>query len=183
LHNEALRDMNLGSLDAANLRILHYPDPRLRQKAEPVREFGAALAPLIERMFALMKEFNGVGLAAPQVGVPLRLFVMNTTGEPSGKRVICNPRLTPDGPPEEAEEGCLSLPGIRVGVRRAQSCVLTAQDETGAAIEESGTNLVARVWQHETDHLDGVLIIDKMGPSDRIATRRTLRALEEAHKG
>ena len=97
--------------------------------------------------------------------------------------MVINPVLTPLGTPEEAEEGCLSLPGINVMVRRPGRCRLEAVDATGRPVAEESDGLVARIWQHETDHLNGTLIIDKMGPTDRIATRKTLRALEEASSG
>ena len=162
-----------------NLRIIHYPDPRLRRACEPVTEFDGALAALVERMLALMETGKGVGLAAPQVCVTQRLLVMNPTLEPGATLVLVNPAIHDAHGSAEAEEGCLSLPGVNVQVRRAQRCRVTAQDLQGRPIELELDDLPARVCQHETDHLNGVLIIDRMGPSDRIATRKTLRALED----
>lgn len=170
-------------LDLTQLRILHYPDRRLRVQAVSVADVDGRLQPLIDKMFDLMRAARGVGLAAPQVGVGLRLFVMNATGEPHDDRVIINPLLTPAGTPAEAEEGCLSLPGINVMVRRPVRCRLEAVDAQGRSFVDEADGLVARIWQHETDHLNGTLIIDKMGPTDRIATRKTLRALEDAASG
>jgi peptide deformylase len=118
-------------------------------------------------------------LAAPQVGVTRRLLVMNPTGQPEDMRILVNPAIHDPHGSVEAEEGCLSLPGVNVQVRRAQSCRVTAQDLQGRPIELKLDDLSARVCQHEYDHLNGVLIIDRMGPSDRIASRKTLRALEE----
>lgn len=166
--------------DLDQLSIIHYPDPRLRMPAEPVREFHDDLAQLADRMLQLMRKEKGVGLAAPQVGVLLRLFVMNATGEPEDDLAIVNPVLSDLRNFREGEEGCLSIPDVRVKVRRAGRCRVRAQTLEGRRIELEVDDLVARVMQHETDHLNGVLIIDRMGPSDKMATRKALQALEES---
>jgi len=160
-------------------RIIHYPDPRLRRVCAPVEEFGEHTAALVERMLGLMHEGNGVGLAGPQVGVSLRLFVANPTGEPEDARVYINPELSDLTGSAEAEEGCLSLPEIRVNIRRARRCRIRAQDVTGRPFELEGEGLIARIWQHETDHLYGRLIIDRMNPTDQIANRKRIAQLEE----
>ncbi len=164
--------------DLAKLRIIHYPDPRLRQTCKLVTRFDDDLVALVTRMFELMRADRGIGLAAPQVGVMLRLFVMNATGEPGDDHVVINPELRDLQQLVVAEEGCLSIPEVRVQVRRAEKCWLKAQDLSGKSVEAEGRDLVARIWQHETDHLNGVLIIDRMGPADAIAAKKTLRALE-----
>ena len=164
------------------LHIIHYPDPRLRQISQRVEEFDGQLAALVERMFELMQTGDGVGLAAPQIGINKRLFVMNTSGEPHGRQVFVNPTLHDLHGSAESQEGCLSLPGVNVQVRRALTCRLTAQDLQGRPVELLLEGLPARVCQHETDHLNGVLIIDRMGPGDRIATRKTLKALEDQYR-
>ena len=170
------------SVTQQDLRIIHYPDPRLRKVCAPVTRFDDELRALVERMYELMATGKGVGLAAPQVGVLQRLFVMNPSGEPQNNRVFINPEIREPHGSVEGEEGCLSLPGVHVRVRRAQRCRVTAQALDGSPIDIVVQDLVARICQHETDHLNGVLILDRMGPSDRIATRKTLRALEETHK-
>ena len=172
----------LNDLEIEKLTIVHYPHPALRVKCAPVTEFGEALQRLAEQMLALMRAAKGVGLAAPQVNVPLRLFVMNATGEDGDDRVYVNPQIRDMHGSVEAEEGCLSLPGINVQVRRAQRCRIVAQDLAGAPLEIADAELVARIWQHETDHLHGTLILDRMGPADRIATRKTLKSLEASFK-
>lgn len=164
----------------ATLRILHYPNPILRQPARTVETFDEGLAELARRMLVLMHELQGVGLAAPQVGVSIRLFVCNPTGEPRDDLVAVNPVLTDLSGAEEKPEGCLSIPGVTVQMRRAFRACLRAQDARGAALELSGEDLRARVWQHETDHLNGVLIIDRMSEADEIANRRALKALRGA---
>jgi peptide deformylase len=165
--------------DLKDLRIIHYPDPRLREKSAPVTDFGAPLAALIERMVDLMESGKGVGLAAPQVGVNQRFFIMSFSGKKSDLQVVANPALHEPSGSVEAEEGCLSLPGVDVRVRRAQQIRVTAQDLQGRPYELELTDLPARIVQHEYDHLNGTLIIDRMGPTDRIAMRKTLRALED----
>jgi peptide deformylase len=161
--------------------VIHYPDPRLRQVCEPVTDFNGELAELAQEMLRVMREDRGVGLAGPQVGVLKRLFVMNVTGEDKDNRVFVNPVIRDRSGSAEAEEGCLSLPGINVNVRRAKRCLIEAQDLQGNPFTEEGEDLVARCWQHETDHLDGVMIIDRMGPTDRMATRKTLKDLEAGY--
>jgi peptide deformylase len=167
------------SNDHKNLRIIHYPDPRLREQSTEITEFDDDLAALIQRMLGLMETGKGVGLAAPQVGINKRLFVMNATGEPGDEQVLINPRIHEPHGSAEAEEGCLSLPGIHVNVRRASRCRVIAQDLQGREFELNAEDMIARICQHETDHLSGVLIIDRMGPSDRIANRKTIKALED----
>jgi peptide deformylase len=165
--------------DLAALRIIHYPDPHLREACAPVTDFDGDLAALVARMAELMVQGKGVGLAAPQVGINRRLFVMSPTGKREDLCVLVNPVIHEPTGTLEAEEGCLSLPGIDVQVRRAQRIQVAAQDTDGKAFALELEDLSARIVQHETDHLNGVMIIDRMGPTDRIATRKTLRALED----
>lgn len=172
---------DLESIDAGSLRIIHYPDRRLRQQCEPVTAFGEGLARLADRMFELMRGDRGVGLAAPQVGIPIRMFVMNATEEPKDDLVFVNPVISENEGSGEAEEGCLSIPEVRVQVRRPRGCRIDAMDLAGNPIAFVGEELLARIWQHETDHLNGVLIIDRMGPGDKIATRKLLKDLEAKH--
>ncbi len=161
-----------------SLKILKYPDPRLRKPCEPVVDFDEARV-LAERMLELMKAAPGVGLAAPQVGVLRRMFVVSMPDEESSDKVFVNPTIHNVSGAKEAEEGCLSLPDIFVNVRRGLRCRIIARTLDNQPIECDAEELEARVWQHETDHLDGRLIIDKMGPGDRIATRKALRELEQ----
>lgn len=169
--------------DVDKLRITHYPDPRLRAVSADVTSFDGELKTVVARMVELLASEKGLGLAAPQIGVNQRIAILSPSGQPGDVRVLINPVLHELHGSVEAEEGCLSLPGINVQVRRAQRCRVTAQDLEGHKIEQTLEDLPARICQHETDHLNGVLIIDRMGPSDRVATRRTLKALEESYKG
>jgi peptide deformylase len=133
-------------------------------------------------MFHLMRQEQGVGLAAPQLGISLRMFVCNATGEPQDDMVVVNPRFLEMNGAEEAHEGCLSLPGVTVDVRRAKSVVLDANDIHGHEVRLAAEDLPARIWQHETDHLDGKLILDYMSPSDEIANRRAIKQLRDDYK-
>jgi peptide deformylase len=132
-------------------------------------------------MFQLMREHRGVGLAAPQVGENLRMFVMNHTGDPADDRVYVNPELSEAEGADEAEEGCLSLPGINAKIIRDKSMKMRAQDLEGAWFEQTASGYLARIWQHEFDHLNGTLIIDRMGAVAKIASKKALKELEEAH--
>ncbi len=165
-----------------DLKIVLWPDPRLKKVSKPIESFDLDLKALAGRMFELMREAKGVGLAAPQVGKNVRLFVMNPTGEPDDDRVYANPVLTDGEGEEESEEGCLSLPEIHVNVVRFKQMKMTAQDLDGQPVEEAASGFVARVWQHELDHLNGTMLTDRMGPVARMAARRTLKDLEERYR-
>lgn len=163
------------------LRIIHYPDPRLRKVSQPVTEITPQLRELAMRMLELMRQSKGVGLAAPQVGHNIRLFVMNPDGAPGNDRIYFNPVLSDPNDEETAEEGCLSLPDIHVQVLRHKAIHMHALDIDGKPIEDTQSGFVARVWQHEFDHLNGVLITDRMGLGDRFQHRRVLKEMEEKY--
>ena len=173
--------MDLG-IDVSKLKIIRYPDPALRKTCMPVTAFDDELRRLADRMLELMREDRGVGLAAAQTGLQTCMFVCNPTGEPGGDLVAVNPELSNPTGTREAEEGCLCLPEVNVVVRRAQSVKLRACDLSGQPFERVGTDLEARIWQHETDHLDGRLIIDYKSEASTIANRRALKHLREAYK-
>jgi peptide deformylase len=165
-----------------DLKIIVYPDPRLKKVGTDVAVFDEKLEALARRMFELMREAKGVGLAAPQVGESIRLFVMNATGKPEDDIVYVNPVLTEGEGEEEAEEGCLSLPGINVDVFRSKKMRIDARDLKGQKISQTATGYLARIWQHEFDHLNGVLLTDRMGPVAKLANRRKLKELEAKYK-
>jgi peptide deformylase len=166
-----------------SLRIVCYPDPVLKRKCDPVEEFERGLRDLAERMIQLMRQAQGVGLAAPQVGVPIRLFVFSLSEEPGSEQVCMNPTLSGLDGADEKEEGCLSIPGAMVTMRRATKAVMDAFDLTGQPIQRVGHDLEARVWQHEMDHLDGRLIIDNMSATDEIGNRRAIKQLVADYGG
>lgn len=171
------------NVNAERLKIIRYPDPRLRKHCEPVEVFDASLTAMARRMLELMHAADGVGLAAPQVGVLARLFVCNVTGDPKDDMIFVNPELADLEGAAVGEEGCLSIPEVTVNVRRAVRCKMIARDLDGEAFELHGVDLASRVWQHETDHLEGRLIIDRMSEADKIANRRAIRQLEQDYNG
>jgi peptide deformylase len=166
--------------DPATLQLVVYPDPRLKAIAKDVQQFDDWLVAVVERMKDLMVENRGVGLAAPQVGLSLRLFVASATGKREEMRAYVNPVLTDEHGQEEGEEGCLSLPDIRIKVPRFKSVRIEALDEHGKPFSVSLEDFAARVVQHENDHLDGILLVDRMSPMARLANRKKIKELEEA---
>ena len=164
---------------ADRLAIICYPDPVLLKPAQPVAEVSDSVRQVARRMVELMHEAEGVGLAAPQVGLSWRLFVANPTGEAGADRVFINPELGEFSRESGVrEEGCLSIPGVRADINRPLAATLNALDEEGQPVRLRSDDLAARVWQHEVDHLDGILIMDRMRPIDRMANRRALKDLE-----
>ena len=166
------------TVDVARLRILHYPAAPLRAVAEPIETIHDTVAVVAARMLELMHEADGAGLAAAQVGLSWRMFVTKADDH-RPDLVYVNPALGElNAELAVREEGCLSLPGITAEVRRHASATMTALDLHGSEFTLRDDGLLARVWQHEIDHLNGVLIIDKMTPMDRIANRKPLKELE-----
>jgi peptide deformylase len=164
-----------------DLKIILWPDPRLKKVSKPVEAFDENLRALVGRMFEVMRESKGVGLAAPQVGENIRVFVMNHNGEPANDHVYINPVLTEADGEEEGEEGCLSLPKVNINVWRNKTLKMSAQDLDGKPFEQTETGYLARIWQHETDHLNGIMLTDRMGPVARMANRKILKDLEEQY--
>ena len=167
---------------AEDMKLIYYPDPRLKKTSEPVTQFDEELRDLVVQMFRLMREHKGVGLAAPQVGRNLRIFVMNPSGEAGDDRVYVNPVLLDADGSDEAEEGCLSLPDIHVKVIRSKTVRIVAQDLSGNLIDEAASGFIPRVWQHEFDHLNGVLLTDRMGPVAKMQNRKKLKELEDRYR-
>ena len=164
---------------ADTLQIVCYPDPVLRKPAAPVEQITDEIRAVAGRMLDLMHEAQGVGLAGPQVGLSWRLFVANPTQQPDDDRVFVNPVLRDPGKETaDFEEGCLSLPNITAKIRRPAAVTIEALDLDGKPFTLTSDEMAARVWQHETDHLDGILILDRMSPIDKIANRRAVKELE-----
>lgn len=164
------------------LHIVKYPDRVLRERTHAVEEFDEKLEQLVLKLLEKMRESKGVGLAANQVGIPLRIFVANTAGEAGKDMVFINGEIIDSEGWTEAEEGCLSVPQIYTKIRRHQKAVIHAVDIKGIPFELEATELLARVLQHETDHLDGKLIIDRMSLAAKIANRRQIKYLEDLAK-
>jgi peptide deformylase len=174
--------MKISDIDIDRLGIVHYPDPTLRKVCAEISEFGPELRALADRMLEIMIAGKGIGLAGPQVGIPLRMFVCNVTGETEDNLVCINPRLSEFSGGEELGEGCLSLPDVVVHVRRPKAATLTAFDVDGKQYTRRADDLWARVWQHENDHLDGRMIIDNMSTESELANRRILKKLEATYQ-
>lgn len=168
-------------IDVEKLKIVHYPAAVLRKKAAPIKEINDEVRAVAAKMLQLMHEAPGVGLAAPQVGLAWRMFVTSYSGKPEDDAVFINPViLEPSRETEDYDEGCLSLPDIRGMIRRPIGVTIQATGLDGKPFALASNEFPARVWQHEFDHLDGVLIIDKMTPMDRKATHRKVADLEAA---
>lgn len=161
------------------LTIIKYPDPRLREVSTPLERVDDAVVALVERMFDLMFAARGVGLAAAQVGIRTRIFVASPTFEPSDRRVYINPKIIAVEGSQDGEEGCLSFPGIASKIKRYNYATIRAMNLAGEIFEESDEELTARIFQHETDHLDGRLLVDRMGSVAKLSYRRALKSLEE----
>ena len=163
----------------ALLTILHHPDPRLRQKAKPVTRFDATLQRLIDDMFETMHAAPGVGLAATQVGIALRVAVMDCSRDEkkSESYVMINPEILEQTDAEDVEEGCLSVPGVGDKLKRYRKAKVRALDRNGQSYELEAEGLLAQCIQHEVDHLDGKLYIDRLSAIKR---ERLLKRQKEA---
>jgi peptide deformylase len=162
--------------------ILKYPDPRLKQIAEPVGSVNDEIRQLVDDMAETMYAAPGVGLAANQIGVLLRVFVIDVAGEdePSDLKVFINPELVETTGTQTWEEGCLSFPGVTEEIRRAERVRVKALDREGKPFELEAEGLLAVAIQHENDHLNGVVMLDKLGAvKRRILGRKLARAKAE----
>jgi peptide deformylase len=167
------------------LEVVQYPHPTLRHHSKPLRRVDAELRKIVAEMLELMYEHEGVGLAANQVDLPYRLFVTNVQGDRNARETECvfiNPVLSGGRGQEEDEEGCLSIPGIRAPVTRNSKVKIQAFDLAGNEITGEVEGLMARIVQHEIDHLDGTLFIDRLGPAHTAAIRDQLEEFELAFK-
>jgi peptide deformylase len=163
------------------VEVICYPHPTLRYPAKPVQRVDKELREVIAEMFRLMYEHKGVGLAANQVGVPLRLFVMNEAGKQGqGKELVfINPVITKPRGNEEMEEGCLSLPHMRLEIYRKPIVKIEYYDENWDLYEEELDGFPARVVQHEYDHLEGILISDRVSPMKRTLLKSKLNNIDK----
>ena len=152
-----------------------FGDPVLKTPAEPVTDFDLELRNLVRDLTETMRDASGLGLAAPQIGVGLRVFTYHVDDEECGH--LINPVLELSGEPEEDDEGCLSLPGLQFPTPRAPRAIATGFDMHGEPVRIEGTELLARCVQHETDHLNGILFIDRL---DRKQRKLAMKAIREA---
>jgi peptide deformylase len=168
------------------MQIVKYPHPALRHKAEPITALSKEIELLAGGMLELMYKHEGLGLAAPQVAAPVRLLVMNFAADPARKDqefVAINPVIVEAGKQIiEDREGCLSFPDLYAKVRRHKKVRVQAYNLKGELYEMTCEDLPARVWQHEIDHLDGTLFIDKMGMVGRMNSKKALRQFEDEYR-
>lgn len=161
------------------MKIVQYPHPALRRVAQPVKTIDKKIERYIAEMLDLMAEGKGLGLAGPQVALPYQIFVMNLLPEQRDQaRAYINPVIMERRGSVEGEEGCLSFPGLFGKVRRARMIRFQAYDVKGQLQEGTVSDLEARVWQHEVDHLRGELFIDKMGAFAKMASRGEVKKFE-----
>ncbi len=158
----------------AVLEVRLYGDPVLRRRAAPVREVTPEVERLLDDMIDTMHTEVGIGLAAIQVGIELRMLVVDE-GRGVGGRAYINPVIVEQGGAQVGEEGCLSLPGVFADVRRAEWVVVEAADRSGTSFRRRATGLLARVLQHEIDHLDGILFIDRLDKVTRDRLKRQIK--------
>ena len=169
----------MSEIDVDKCKITYYPAPVLRGRAAPVEKIDETIRRLVDRMVEILVEKKGIGLAAPQAGVGLRLFIVSLNGTRENVRAYINPTVTPRGDLDEAEEGCLSVPGVWAKIRRYKRATVTATDLDGNQFTEDAEGLYARCLQHEYDHVEGTVIVNRMGEAARIAHRRQLKKLVE----
>ena len=168
------------------LPIVHYPDPVLLTAGKPIlaEEFNEDLEKLVANMFETMEDAGGVGLAAPQVGISSRLFVMDVPTDEGGRerRVLINPEIIHIEGQQTSEEGCLSFPGLFQVVKREMRVVARAHDVKGEQFEIDVADLAARCILHETDHCDGIVFLDRMTPLKRELAKRKIKSLQKTGK-
>ena len=164
--------------------ILKYPHPILTRKAEPVTDFGPRLAQIVEDMFLTMYESRGVGLAAPQVGLSKRIYVLNCTEKqpPEAEIALINPEVVSTEGEQFEEEGCLSFPGMYARKRRAAKVTMRAQDVNGKWFEVTGEGLLARAFLHELDHLDGKVFVEDLEPQEFVKLSKELEQMRREFK-
>jgi peptide deformylase len=165
------------------MKIVNYPHPSLRHAARPVKAIDKKIQACVAEMLDLMYEGKGLGLAAPQVAMPYQIFVMNLNPETrEQQKIYINPEISERKGSVEGEEGCLSFPGLYAKVRRAKTIRCQAYDLSGKLVDQTVSDLEARVWQHEVDHLRGELFIDKVGAITKMTIRGDLKKFEHDYR-
>ena len=169
-------------VDINKCRMTYYPSQVLREPSKPVEKIDDDIRKLVDRMIELMIEKKGVGFAAPQAGIPLRLFIISLNCTRENTKVFINPMVTPTGEIVTNEEGCLSVPGVYTKIRRYKTATVTATDLNGKQFTEDADGLYARALQHEYDHIEGTTIVNRMSQIAKIAHRKKLKKLIDDQK-
>jgi peptide deformylase len=162
--------------------ITRFPEPVLSKPARPIETIDDSIRQLAERMKDIMVEHQGVGLAGPQAGVNLQIFVASPDGTKENAGVYINPQIDPGGTLQIMEEGCLSLPNIYGKISRYTQCTVRALDLDGKPFAQAGEGLLARIFQHEYDHLQGMMIKDRMSEPAKLRARKTLKRMQEEYE-
>lgn len=168
--------------DIQKCQITHFPANVLKKRAEPIEKIDDNIHQLAEKMTDIMLKQKGIGLAGPQAGVPLRIFIISLDGTRNAVKVFINPTVTTTGEPDSVEEGCLSVPGVHTKIRRYKKCTVTATDLDGNEFTDEAQGLYARALQHEYDHIEGITIVNRMGQTAKIVHRKQLKKLIKNHE-
>lgn len=183
LSPEPIPSLQVDMSKSLEFEITLYPAPVLRKPAAAVEAFDEELQETVDAMYVRMRESEGVGLAAPQVGIKRQILVLNHTGEEGDDLTLINPEILKlSGPREVMEEGCLSFPSIYGQVSRPDRLKLKAQKVDGESFEATYEGFISRVIQHEMDHLEGVLLVDRMSPADKLKNKIAIENLVYDYK-
>ncbi|MFH1615277.1 MAG: peptide deformylase [Planctomycetota bacterium] len=169
-------------MDLSQCRLTYYPSPVLAGRAKPVEQISDDIKQLVEKMKEMMLKNCGIGFAAPQIGIPLQIFVVSADVAQNSEQVYINPTVTGSGQLDVMEEGCLSVPGVQGKIRRYSKCTVTATNMEGKQFTEHAEGLLAKVLQHEYDHLQGMLIINKMSQLAKMTVRKRLKELRQIYE-
>jgi peptide deformylase len=167
-------------MSVLNIRI--YPDPILKEPALPVEKFDAELNKLLDDMYQTMLAANGIGLAAPQIGVSKQIAVIDVSEERDQRLELINPKIIWEDGKVPSEEGCLSIPGYRDKLKRSEEIIVQAKDRNGKDIEIKADELLAICMQHEIDHLNGILFIDRLSRLKRELFKRWFKKSQAAEE-
>lgn len=162
-----------------NCHITHYPSQVLAEKAQHIEKIDDSIRKLVDKMADIMVERKGVGLAGPQIGIPLRIFIISIDGKKENVKVFINPTVTCQGKTAAEGEGCLSLPGLYTKIHRYKNCTVTATNLDGKTFTEQADGLYAKALQHEYDHIEGITIADKLSTIAKIAHRKKLQEFKD----
>jgi len=172
----------MAEVDVEKCKLTRYPAEVITNAAKPVEKIDDSIRLLVEKMTDIMFKNKGIGLAAPQAGIGVRLFITSLDRDRNNVKVYINPTVIPNGGLESMEEGCLSVTGIYTKIRRYEKCTVTATDLDGNEFIKEAEGLYARCLQHEYDHIEGMTIVSRMGQTAKIVHRKQLRKLEEEQK-